>query len=93
MAVPVIKLANLSSMFTPPFKLVAGQGGQSATCCGDCNGDGQVTVDEILTMVNIALGDTPVTTCEPGDANHDGQITVDEILAAVNQALNGCSVP
>jgi hypothetical protein len=40
--------------------------------------------------VNIALGNTPVTTCEPGDANHDGQITVDEILTAVNNALNGC---
>jgi hypothetical protein len=24
-------------------------------CCGDCNGDGQVTVDEILTAVNHAL--------------------------------------
>jgi Carboxypeptidase regulatory-like domain len=60
-------------------------------CVGDCNGNGQVTVDEILTMVNIALGNTPVTTCEAGDANHDGQITVDEILTAVNHALNGCS--
>jgi hypothetical protein len=49
-----------------------------------------VTVDEILTMVNIALGNAPVTTCEAGDANGDGQITVDEILAAVNDALNGC---
>jgi predicted outer membrane repeat protein len=59
-------------------------------CVGDCSGDGHVTVDEILTMVNIALGNTPVTTCQAGDANHDGQITVDEILTAVNNALNGC---
>jgi hypothetical protein len=60
-------------------------------CVGDCNDDGTVTVDEILTMVNIALGNTPVTACEAGDANGDGQITVDEILAAVNNALNGCA--
>jgi hypothetical protein len=60
------------------------------SCAGDCNCNGGVTVDEILTMVNIALGNTPVTTCEAGDANHDGQITVDEILTAVNHALNGC---
>ena len=59
-------------------------------CAGDCNNDGTVTVDEILTMVNIALGNTSVTTCEAGDPNHDGQITVDEILTAVNNALNGC---
>jgi hypothetical protein len=25
-------------------------------CCGDCNGDGAVTVDEIITSVNHALG-------------------------------------
>jgi hypothetical protein len=60
------------------------------SCIGDCNGDGHVTVDEILTLVNIALGNTPVTTCEAGDANHDGKITVDEILTALNNALNGC---
>jgi hypothetical protein len=64
--------------FTPP------------RCVGDCNGNGQVTIDDILTMVNMALGNAPVTTCEAGDANHDGQITVDEILTAVNNALNGC---
>jgi hypothetical protein len=52
-----------------------------------------VTVDEILSMVNIALGNANLGTCEAGDANDDGDITVDEILAAVNNALNGCSVP
>jgi len=41
-------------------------------------------------MVNIALGNTPVTACDAGDANQDGQITIDEILTAVNNALNGC---
>ncbi|MFI5399104.1 MAG: protease pro-enzyme activation domain-containing protein [Candidatus Binatia bacterium] len=60
------------------------------SCVGDCNGDHSVTVDEILTMVNIALGNAPVQDCPAGDANHDGQITVDEILTAMNNALNGC---
>jgi hypothetical protein len=59
-------------------------------CVGDCNTDQQVTVDEVLTMVNVALGNTGVATCQAGDAKHDGQITVDEILMAVNNALNGC---
>ncbi len=62
----------------------------SPTCAGDCNSDGAVTVDEIVTLVNIALGTTQITECEVGDANHDGQITVDEIVTAVNHALNGC---
>jgi hypothetical protein len=49
-----------------------------------------VTVDEILTMVNIALGNVPVADCLAGDRNQDGTITVDEILTAVYKALNGC---
>ncbi len=62
-----------------------------SSCTGDCSGTGSVTVDEILTTVNIALGDTEMSECDSGDANKDGQITVDEILMAVNKALNGCS--
>jgi hypothetical protein len=59
-------------------------------CAGDCNNDGQVTVDELLTMVNTALGNANVSTCLTGDANHDNQITIDEILTAVDNGLNGC---
>jgi hypothetical protein len=60
------------------------------TCAGDCGGTFSVTVDELLTMVNIALGNIDVSACRVGDANHDGHITVDEILMAVGNALNGC---
>ena len=60
------------------------------TCGGDCSGNQQVTVDEIVMMVDIGLGKGNIATCDAGDANHDGQITVDEILTAVNNALNGC---
>jgi hypothetical protein len=59
-------------------------------CVGDCTSHGQVTVEDILTLVNIALGDANVSTCLAGDANDEGRITVDEILTAVNNALNGC---
>lgn len=60
------------------------------TCVGDCNGDGQVTVDEVVTGVNIALGVVPASACAAFDGNGDGTVTVDEILQAVNNALNGC---
>ncbi len=62
-------------------------------CVGDCNADGQVTVDELLTMVNIALGNASVSDCLPGDGNGDGLITIDEILVAVRNALDGCPLP
>lgn len=59
-------------------------------CGGDCGGDGEVTVNEILALVNIALGSGDVSTCSAGDRNADGEITVDEIVAALQNALDGC---
>ena len=61
-----------------------------SACTGDCERDGHVTVDDILTMVNIAFGIAEGWECARGDANKDGQITVDEVLKAVNNVLNGC---
>jgi len=60
------------------------------TCVGDCSKDNSVTVNEIITMVNIALDNAALSTCLAGDANHDGRITINEIISAVNNALNGC---
>jgi hypothetical protein len=59
-------------------------------CVGDCNDDGRVTVDELVRAVNIALGNSFVSTCRQVDPSGDGQVTVDEILQAVNAALTGC---
>ncbi len=62
----------------------------TASCTGDCDGSGDVTVNELITMVNIALGNTPLSACTAGDADGSGDITINEIIAAVNNALNGC---
>ncbi len=59
-------------------------------CVGDCSRDGTVTVDELLTMVNIALGNALDSACPAGDADNSGDISVNEIVAAVNNALNSC---
>jgi hypothetical protein len=59
-------------------------------CIGACHGGATVTVTDLLTMVNIALGAASVSTCDAGDANRDGGITIVEIVAAVNSALYGC---
>ena len=79
-----------------PTRLYAGTSGglfaidQVSACVGDCNDASTVTIDELLTMVNIALGTAAVSDCLAGDGNQDGAITVEEILTAVNNALNGC---
>jgi hypothetical protein len=62
-------------------------------CIGDCSGDGSVTVDNLVTMVTIALGNGLLISCVPGDGNADLAITIDEIIAAVNNALAGCVGP
>jgi hypothetical protein len=61
----------------------------SSPCVGDCNGDGHVTVDEVLTMVNMALGIVDAA-CPGVSANPGNQITIAEILTAVNNLLDGC---
>jgi hypothetical protein len=101
-AVPLATDTPTSLVGTPtttPTPTAIATGAETATptptplCVGDCSLDMTVTVDELLAMVNIALGNALVTTCDAGDLNHDGQVTVDEILAAVNYALIGCPGP
>jgi hypothetical protein len=57
------------------------------SCVGDCNQSGEVTVDELITVVNVALGSASLSACPVGDADGSGTI---EIIAAVNNGLNGC---
>ncbi len=59
-------------------------------CVGDCSGSHVVTVNDLITMVNIDLGTSPVSSCTAGDADGNGEITIDEIITALNNALNTC---
>jgi hypothetical protein len=59
-------------------------------CLGDCDGNGSVSISELVTMVNIALGNRPLADCLAGDRDGGGSITIAELIAAVNNALNGC---
>jgi hypothetical protein len=61
-----------------------------AACPGDCDGNGRVTVAELLTGVDIFFSDQPLAACPALDSDHDGQITVNDLLKAVDAALNGC---
>ena len=65
-------------------------GVEAQPCLGDCNGDGEVTVDDVITLVRIALELSPVDACAAGDANGDGNITIEEIVEAVLAVLHGC---
>jgi hypothetical protein len=58
-AVPYVAVVDLDTVFTPPFHAISSGSSPTAQCCGDCNGNGTVTVDEILTSVNYALNSCP----------------------------------
>jgi hypothetical protein len=63
------------------------------SCAGDCNGDGQVTVAELMTGITIALGDATVLDCPAFDFDGDEQVVVHELLDGVGRALDGCPYP
>ena len=59
-------------------------------CIGDCDQDGEVTVNELSIINDIALGNRPITDCLAGDGNGDGEVTVDELIQASNNLFDGC---
>jgi hypothetical protein len=59
-------------------------------CVGDCDGDGAVTVNELITGVGIVLGTAPVAECPVLDTGGTGHVDVSRLLIAVNNALDGC---
>jgi len=75
-------------MVSAGLLLVASDG--AAQCVGDCDGGGRVTVGELVTGVNIALGMRPLDDCRSFDRNNNGRIEIGELLAAVGAALNTC---
>jgi hypothetical protein len=65
----------------------------AGACTGDCDGDGEVAINEAIRGVNIALGNAPVGDCAQFDANGDGSVAVNELIAAVAAVLDGCAEP
>lgn len=62
----------------------------SIACVGDCDWSGQVSVNELVSMVNVALDRSPLASCAAGDNDRQGDITVNELVTAVNVLLSGC---
>ncbi len=88
--IPVIALVALcaaSSAATTPTAA-------ANTCIGDCNGNGVVAINELVTAVNIDLGLAEIDACPALScdgavelASHPG---IGCSIAAVNNLLNGC---
>jgi cysteine-rich repeat protein len=64
-------------------------GPPTVSCAGDCSGDAAVTIEELITLVNIALGNAQPSACLHGVPS-GAEVNVALIIQAVNVALNGC---
>src|SRR5262245_6229570 len=75
---PLLILAALLACSRPAAGL-----GQTcvAQCTADCDDGGDVTIDELLRAIRIALGGAAVVSCAVADRNADGAVTTDELVA------------
>lgn len=62
-------------------------------CTGDCDGDGEVTISELMRGVNIVLGTQEMSSCPEFDSGGDAAVTIEEIIGGVKAALDGCPEP
>ena len=60
-------------------------------CLVDCNQDGYVRIDEVVTGVAILLGETPLARCPRADCNGNGRVQINCLAGAVFNALGRCS--
>jgi hypothetical protein len=61
--------------------------GTPRICMGDCNRDGRVQVDEVITGVSLVLGLLPDDVCMTG---YRSQVDVADLLTVVGNALDRC---
>lgn len=60
-------------------------------CAADCGLDGTVTVDELVSAINVSLGDASLARCLPADPDGSGAVTVDELVRGVRAIFDGCA--
>jgi len=59
-------------------------------CVGDCAGSGMVTISDLITGVNIALGSAALDVCPAFDCQGTQLVPISCLITAVNAALQGC---
>ena len=57
----------------------------SAFATGDCNGDNEVTLEEVQSAINMFMGIIPLKECVDGDKN--GTLTIAEVQKTINTFL------
>jgi glucose/arabinose dehydrogenase len=77
-------------VFASALLVFAPAAARAQSCPGDCGGDGEVAIDDLIKGVGIALGNQPVGNCAAMDGDGDGRVEIQELVRAVAMALEGC---
>jgi hypothetical protein len=85
------RMMTMSVILAVPVLLSAPTRGLTVECIGDCNGDGFVRIEDLLTATAVVLGARPLNAC-PGLDQQSGEVGVANVVSAINDALNGCVV-
>lgn len=89
-AAPRVRFALLFALVTVIASASAGV--SSDSCPGDCNGDGRVSVAELIRGVQCYASPIP----EPGrncEACYTPPVGINKLIQGVNNALKGCPQP
>jgi 6-phosphogluconolactonase (cycloisomerase 2 family) len=73
--------------------VVVGAAQEAPACVADCDGNGIVTVSELVAAVRIALRESPLASCKASDEDIDGGVSIEELIQAIRGALAGCPTP
>ena len=63
-------------------------------CIGDCDGEGMVTIDDLVLGVSVVAGNAPASACGAVLCMHPGDPQIACLVIAVNNALGAvCGEP
>lgn len=77
----------LAGMIVSLFMATVSLAAEPEPCVGDCNDDGRVAIAELVTCVNILLGNSPIEDCRDCDGDDDGRVEIHELVRSVGIAL------
>jgi hypothetical protein len=93
MAPPTTAAIHTPTATAPPASPTSTDTPAVVACVGDCSGDGEVAINELILGVSIALGVQPLEACRAFDPSGNGGVEISELIAAVNNSLEGCPRP
>jgi len=86
-ATPTSPATPVSSLSTAPVPTAT----SVVACVGDCDRGGAVTINELIILVNVALGSALSSAC-PHGVPGGAEVNIALLIQAVNHALNGCGM-